>query len=82
MSKPKKVSPIVVSRAVPEVPIITPLAALLDLHAAGKELGIGYWRVYGLVQAGELPVIDIGGKFYLRRKTLDRWTERAEKKIA
>lgn len=81
MSNVKKLTT-ATSPAVPEVPIITPLTSLLDLRAAAKEIGITYWQIYGLVQAGDLPVIDIGGKFYIRRKTIDRWAERAEKEIA
>ena len=55
-------------------------SALLDVRAAAKFLGLSYWRFYGLIQSDELPVIDIGGKFYFRRVTLLRWAERAEKK--
>jgi excisionase family DNA binding protein len=54
--------------------------ALLDIRGAGQFLGLSYWRVYGLVKTGELPVIEIGGKFYFRRATLLRWAERAEHK--
>lgn len=55
-------------------------SALLDVRGAAKFLGLSYWRFYGLIQSDELPVIDIGGKFYFRRVTLLRWAERAEKK--
>jgi excisionase family DNA binding protein len=55
--------------------------ALLDIRAAGQFLGLSYWRVYALVKAGELPVVEVGGKFYLRRATLLRWAERAEHKV-
>jgi excisionase family DNA binding protein len=55
-------------------------SALLDVRGAAKFLGLSYWRFYGLIQSDELPVIDIGGKFYFRRATLLRWIERAEKK--
>jgi hypothetical protein len=60
-------------------PVIEP-SALLDVRGAAKFLGLSYWRFYGLIQSDELPVIDIGGKFYFRRVTLLRWAERAEKK--
>jgi hypothetical protein len=56
------------------------LSALLDIRGAAEFLGLSYWRFYGLIQSDELPVIDIGGKFYFRRVTLLRWAERAEKK--
>ena len=55
-------------------------SALLDVRGAAKFLGLSYWRFYGLIQSDELPVIDIGGKFYFRRVTLLRWAERAEKR--
>ena len=53
---------------------------LLDIRAAGHLLGLSYWQTYGLIKAGELPVVEVGGKFYLRRATLLRWAERAEHK--
>lgn len=55
-------------------------SALLGMREAGKFLGLSYWRVYGLVKEGVLPVVEVGGKFYLRRTTLMRWLEKSESK--
>lgn len=53
---------------------------LLDIRAAGQLLGLSYWQTYGLIKAGEIPVVEVGGKFYMRRATVLRWAERAEHK--
>ena len=55
-------------------------SVLLDIRAAARLLGLTYWRVYGLVKAHELPVVEIGGKFYFRRVTLLKWVEKSEGK--
>jgi excisionase family DNA binding protein len=55
---------------------------LLDMRGAASLLGLTYWKLYGLVKARELPVVEIGGKFHFRRATLLRWVERNESKVA
>jgi excisionase family DNA binding protein len=55
---------------------------LLDMRGAAQLLGLTYWKLYGLVQAREIPVVQIGGKFYFRRSTLLKWVERSESKVA
>jgi excisionase family DNA binding protein len=51
---------------------------LLNLPAAGSLLGLTVWQLRGLIASRSLPVVQVGRKFYLRRTTLLRWTERAE----
>jgi excisionase family DNA binding protein len=51
---------------------------LLNLSAAGSLLGLTVWQLRGLIASRSLPVVQVGRKFYLRRTTLLRWTERAE----
>jgi excisionase family DNA binding protein len=51
---------------------------LLDLPAAGAYLGLTVWQMRGLVTSGEIPVVKVGRKLYLRKATLTRWTERME----
>lgn len=53
-------------------------SALVDIKGAGKLLGLSYWQVRNLIRARELPVLQIGIKFYLRRATVLRWAERSE----
>jgi excisionase family DNA binding protein len=53
-------------------------ALLLDLPAAGAYLGLTVWQVRGLVGSGELPVVKVGRKLYLRKAMLVRWAERVE----
>ena len=55
---------------------INPL--LLDIPGASSALGVTIWQLRGLIANGELPVVRIGRKLYLRRTTLQRWVERAE----
>jgi len=55
-----------------------PGAVLLDVHGSGAFLGLTDWEVRGLITRQELPVVRVGRKFFLRRSTLIRWTERAE----
>jgi excisionase family DNA binding protein len=51
---------------------------LLDLPAASSAAGLTVWQLRGLIANGELPVVKVGRKLYVRRATLVRWTERAE----
>jgi excisionase family DNA binding protein len=53
-------------------------AELLSLPDAAGVLGLTVWQVRGLIANRLLPVVQVGRKFYLRRATLLRWTERAE----
>jgi len=38
------------------------------------------WQLRGLIANGELPIVRVGRKLYLRRATLVRWAERAEER--
>jgi excisionase family DNA binding protein len=51
---------------------------LLDIPGASSVLGITIWQLRGLIANGELPVVKVGRKLYLRRTALQRWAERAE----
>jgi hypothetical protein len=53
-------------------------AELLNLPDAAGVLGLTVWQIRGLIANRLLPVVQVGRKFYLRRVTLLRWTERAE----
>lgn len=53
---------------------------LLDMHGAAKFLGLTYWKLYSLVKARQIPVVELNGKFYFRRATLLRFVERSEGK--
>ena len=55
-------------------------SVLLSVPAAAAFLGISVWQVRGLIAAGDLRVVKVGRKFYLRRKTLLRWAEVAEER--
>ncbi len=61
-------------------PSINPVASpfLLDLPAASSISGLTVWQLRGLIATGEIPVVRVGRKLYLRRTTLQRWAERAE----
>jgi excisionase family DNA binding protein len=52
---------------------------LLSIPEAAAFLGISIWTVRGLIQARTLPVVKAGRGFYLRRETLARWAEGAER---
>lgn len=58
----------------------TPNSLLLDLPAASSATGLTVWQLRGLIALGEIPVVRVGRKLYLRRATLQRWAERAEDK--
>jgi excisionase family DNA binding protein len=51
---------------------------LLDIRGAAALLGITPWQVRALISNGSLKIVKVGRKFYFRRATLVRWTERAE----
>jgi excisionase family DNA binding protein len=51
---------------------------LVNLSDAASLLGLTFWQIRGLVSNRQLPVVQVGRKFYLRRTSLIRWTERAE----
>lgn len=63
------------------IPQQAEVSALVDIRGAGKLLGLTYWQTYALIKNGELPVVTVGTKFYLRRATVLRWAERAERKV-
>ena len=55
---------------------------LWDLKKAATEAGLTVWQLRGLIARGELKVVDVAGKFYVRPGTLTRWVERAEGLVA
>jgi hypothetical protein len=65
------------SAAKPQSVVANP-PELLNLSAAGSLLGLTVWQLRGLIAGRSLPIVQVGRKFYLRRATLLRWTERAE----
>jgi hypothetical protein len=58
--------------------IMEPNSILLDLLAASAIAGLTIWQLRGLISIGEIPVVQVGRKLYVRRTTLQRWAERAE----
>jgi excisionase family DNA binding protein len=58
----------------------SPNGLLLNLSDAGAYLGLTIWQIRGLVTAGEIPVVKVGRKLYIRKPTLARWAERTEGK--
>jgi excisionase family DNA binding protein len=53
---------------------------LLNLAQAAPLLGLTVWQLRGLISEGQLPVVRVGKRLYLRRATINRWVERAEAK--
>jgi hypothetical protein len=53
---------------------------LLNLPDASSASGLTVWQLRGLIASGELPVVRVGKRLYVRRPTLARWAERAEAK--
>jgi excisionase family DNA binding protein len=51
---------------------------LLNVSEAGSLLGLTVWQIRGLISARQIPIVQVGRKFYVRRATLLRWAERAE----
>jgi excisionase family DNA binding protein len=64
------------SSVVPSIP--SDVSILLDLRRASSAVGVTVWQLRGLIASGEIPVVKVGRKLYLRRQTLVRWAERAE----
>lgn len=57
-----------------------PSPALLSVKEAGNRLGVGRTRAYELVKAGELPVVEFGGRLRVPVAALDEHMERLEKR--
>jgi hypothetical protein len=64
--------------AVPAVPAANPNSLLLNLSTAAPVVGLTVWQLRGLIAGGELLVVKVGRKVYVRRQTLTRWAERVE----
>jgi excisionase family DNA binding protein len=66
----------------PSAPAVTAApsasALLLSLPEASPVIGLTVWQLRGLIANGEIPVVKVGRKLYVRRATLVRWSERAE----
>jgi excisionase family DNA binding protein len=50
-------------------------ALLLRAEEVGHLLGIGRSKVYELIAAGELPVVEVGRSLRVNRLALERWVE-------
>jgi excisionase family DNA binding protein len=61
-------------------PAVEPNSLLLNIPAASAVLGLTVWQIRGLIANGEIPVIRVGKKLFLRRAALTRWAERSEGK--
>jgi hypothetical protein len=48
------------------------------MRAAAAFIGLSYWKFYGLVKEGKIPVVEVNNKFFFRRSTLLRFVDRAE----
>jgi excisionase family DNA binding protein len=57
-----------------------PNSLLLNLAEASPVIGLTVWQLRGVIASGELPVVRVGKKIYVRRAALTRWVERAEGK--
>jgi excisionase family DNA binding protein len=66
-----------VETAVP-VAAVNSSSLLLNLVEASPVVGLTVWQIRGLIASGELPVVKVGRRLYLRRSTLTRWAERVE----
>jgi excisionase family DNA binding protein len=51
---------------------------LLNIPEAAALAGLTIWQIRGLIATGELKIVRVGRKFYVRRATLLRWAELAE----
>ena len=61
-----------------ESPAVNSNSLLLNLSTAAPVVGLTVWQLRGLIANGELPVVKVGRKLYVRRATLLRWSERVE----
>ncbi len=61
-----------------EILSANPNSLLLNLAQASPVVGLTTWQLRGLIANGELPVVKVGRKLYVRRATLVRWCERME----
>ena len=61
-----------------EILSANPNSLLLNLVQASPVVGLTTWQLRGLIANGELPVVKVGRKLYVRRATLVRWCERRE----
>jgi hypothetical protein len=57
-----------------------PDSLLLDINGAAAFAGLTPWQVRGLIANGDLSVVQVGRKLYMRRATITRWAERAEER--
>ena len=51
---------------------------LLSFKEAAPILGITVWQIRSLAADGEIPVIRIGNRLYLRRRTIEAFVENSE----
>lgn len=59
-------------------PAVNSNSLLLNLPSASAVVGLTVWQLRGLIANDEIPVIRIGKKLYVNRKTLEKWAQRAE----
>lgn len=48
---------------------------LLDIESAAETLGIGRSTLFGLIRAGEMPIVKIGKRTLIRRADLDAFID-------
>jgi excisionase family DNA binding protein len=51
---------------------------LLKIDDAAPIAGLTAWRLRTLVSRGELPVVRVGRRLYVRAETLNKWAKHAE----
>ena len=64
----------------PSTILSTSTSILLSPADAAALLGLTVWQVRGLITNGELQVIRVGRRLYLRRQSLMRWAEQREER--
>jgi excisionase family DNA binding protein len=57
---------------------MTELPELLYVSEVAEILRCSRWKVYDMINRGELPVIRIGSKFRIKRDTLEAWLTQQE----
>ena len=48
---------------------------LISVEKAAKEMGIGWWALYRLIDAGEFPYVCIGKRKWIKRQDILPWID-------
>jgi hypothetical protein len=59
-------------------PVAPNSPTLLKIPDAARLLGLTPWQLRAVIATGELPILRIGKRIYVRAAALARWAERAE----